>query len=117
MPEAPNNLLARLNCGPVTLSGTDTSLYERHLTFDQVIPVSAATARDRFEAVARSIRDALSQRWLRTERTYHDRNVKRVYYVSLEFLMGRALANNITNLLLDPLWIQFCQTKRIDPLD
>src|SRR4029078_6031454 len=78
--------LARYNCGPVKFSGGDNALYERHLTFDQVIPVSSATPRDKFEAVARSIRDVLSQRWLKTEQTYRERNAKRVYYLSLEFL-------------------------------
>src|SRR5262245_21461104 len=96
------NPLDRLNCGPVKFSGASGALYERHLTFDQVVPVAAATPRGRFEAVARSVRDALSQRWIKTEQTYHSRNVKRVYYLSLEFLMGRSLANNITNLLLEP---------------
>ena len=66
-----------------------------------MVPIAAATPRDRFEAVARSVRDLLSQRWIKTEQTYQTRNVKRVYYLSLEFLMGRSLANNITNLLLD----------------
>lgn len=115
MPRA--NPLDRLNCGPVTFSGANDALYERHLTFDQVTPFTAITPRIKFEAVARSVRDLLSQRWIKTERTYQTRNVKRVYYVSLEFLMGRSLANNITNLLLDPLWTQFCLKKRIDPLD
>src|SRR5262249_38901998 len=87
------SLLNRYNCGPVKFSGGDNALYERHLTFDQVVPVDSATARDKFEAVARSIRDVLSQRWVKTEQTYHARNAKRVYYVSLEFLMGRTLAN------------------------
>ena len=91
------HLLDRFNCGPVKFSGADNALYERHLTFDQVIPVAAAQPRDRFEAVAHAIRDVLSQRWIRTEQTYQERNVKRIYYLSLEFLMGRALSNNITN--------------------
>jgi len=112
-----HTLLERLNCGPIALSGTGDALYERHLTFDRVAPVESATARDRFEAIARAIRDVLSQRWLRTEETYRARNVKRVYYVSLEFLMGRSLANNIANLTLDPLWQEFCATQRIDPRD
>jgi len=111
------SLLDRFNCGPVEFSGTDDALFERHLTFDQVMPIASATARDKFEAVARSIRDVLSQRWLKTEQTYHDQNVKRVYYVSLEFLIGRALANNIANLLADPLWSDFCLRHKIDPLD
>ena len=111
------NLLDRYNCGPVKFSGGDNALYERHLTFDQVIPVNTATPRDKFEAVAHSIRDVLSQRWLKTEQTYRERNAKRVYYLSLEFLMGRALANNITNLMLDPVFGQFCKSHKIDPLE
>jgi starch phosphorylase len=111
------NLLDRYNCGPVAFSGGSTALYERHLTFDQVVPVAAATPRDRFEAVARSVRDVLSQRWIKTEQTYQARNAKRVYYLSLEFLMGRSLANNITNLLLDPVWSQLCEKHKIDPLE
>ena len=111
-----DKLLARYNCGPVKFSGNDHAFYERHLTFDQVIPVSAATPRDKFEAIARSVRDVLSQRWLKTEQTYQERNAKRVYYLSLEFLMGRALANNVTNLMLDPVLGHFCKRHKIDPL-
>src|SRR6185503_20090785 len=115
MPE--KDLLSRYNCGPVKLAGDDNALYERHLTFDQIVPVSRATPRDRFEAVARSVRDVLSQRWLKTEETYRERNVKRVYYLSLEFLMGRSLSNNITNLMLDPVWSQLCASHDLDPLE
>jgi starch phosphorylase len=114
---ASSNLLERFNCGPVTFSGGSDALYERHLTFDQVVPVATATPRDKFEAVARSVRDLLSQRWIKTEQTYQARNVKRVYYLSLEFLMGRSLANNITNLLLDPVWSQLCKKHQVDPLE
>jgi starch phosphorylase len=64
--------------------------------------LKATGARERFEAFARSVRDVLSQRWIRTEETYERQNPKRVYYLSLEFLIGRSLANNVTNLLLDP---------------
>ena len=62
----------------------------------------AAGPRERFEALARSVRDLLSQRWVRTEEHYARKNPKRVYYLSMEYLLGRSLANNITNLLLDP---------------
>ena len=117
MKKARSNPLDRFNCGPVKFSGGSDALYERHLTFDQVVPVAAATPRDKFEAVARSVRDLLSQRWIKTEQTYQTRNAKRVYYLSLEFLMGRSLANNITNLLLDPVWSQFCKKHKIDPLE
>jgi starch phosphorylase len=98
----------------VTLSGGADALYERHLTFDRVVPVAAATARDKFEAVARSVRGLLSQRWIKTEETYRTRNAKRVYYVSLGFLIGRSLANNVANLSLGPVWSQLCERHQID---
>ncbi len=116
-PHSQDAMLARYNCGPVNFSGGENALYERHLTFDKVVPVGNASLRDKFEAVAHSVRDALSQRWLMTERTYREQNAKRVYYLSLEFLMGRALANNVTNLLLDPVMSHFCQRHKLDPLE
>src|SRR5215471_7690496 len=96
-------LLDQYECGPLHFEGTDNAFYERHLLFDNVIPLAAATPRDQFEAAARSVRDVLSQRWVLTESTYERQNVKRLYYLSMEFLIGRSLANNVTNLLLDPL--------------
>jgi glycogen phosphorylase len=109
-------ILERFNCGSIAFSGGDNGLYERHLTFDHVTPIKTATPRDKFEAIAHSIRDVLSQRWIRTEQTYQSRNAKRVYYLSLEFLMGRALSNNITNMMLDPLLAPFWKKHKIDPL-
>jgi glycogen phosphorylase len=109
--------LKRFNCGPVQLTGDSDALYERHLTFDQVIPDTTATARDKYEAIARSVRDVLSQCWLKTEQTYRARNAKRVYYLSMEFLLGRSLENNMTNLLLAPVWESFYQHHKLDPLD
>lgn len=103
-------------CVPSPLTGSSEALYERHLTFDRVVRPEAASQRDRFEALARSVRDLLSQRWLLTESTYRARNVKRVYYVSLEFLMGRALANNVTNLTMGGLFAELCREHGLDPL-
>ena len=48
----------------------------------------------------------------RTERTYNRLNPKRIYYLSMEFLIGRSLANNVTNLLLDP-FVQRAAQQRI----
>ncbi|HUK83932.1 MAG TPA: glycogen/starch/alpha-glucan phosphorylase [Verrucomicrobiae bacterium] len=110
------SLLERYNCGPVKLSGEGNAFYERHVMFDQVVPDTETTDRDKFEAIARSVRDVLSQRWLKTERTYRQRNAKRVYYLSMEFLLGRLLANNITNLQMNAEARDFAQQHRLDPL-
>src|SRR5262252_8827434 len=100
--QAGADLLEQYGCGPIRFSGHQAALYERHLLFDDVIDPVAAGARERFEAVARSVRDVLSQRWVQTERVYDRENPKRIYYLSMEFLIGRSLSNNVTNLLLDP---------------
>ena len=110
-------LTAKYGCGPVHFSGRDEALYERHLLFDSGVEVAAATARDQFEALARSVRDVLSQRWLLTEKTYQEKNPKRLYYLSMEFLIGRSLANNVTNLLLSPLTDEFIRDKKLNLIE
>ncbi len=110
----PPAILDQYGCGSIRFTGTDDALYERHLVFDNVVDVAEAGPRERFEAVARSLRDVLSQRWLRTEATYERENPKRVYYLSMEFLIGRALANNLTNLLLEGHVAQSAREKKLD---
>src|SRR5271170_3320147 len=94
-PDGLAKLREQYGCGPVQLTGTDNALYERHLIFDNVVKLTAAGARERFEAFARSVRDILSQRWVLTEDTYEREIPKRIYYLSMEFLIGRSLANNV----------------------
>jgi starch phosphorylase len=112
--EAAPDLLTQYGCGPIRFSGHDDALYERHLLFDDVIDPLAAGGRERFEAAARSVRDVVSQRWVKTERTYNRLNPKRIYYLSMEFLIGRSLTNNVTNMLLDPYVSRAAQQRDLD---
>ena len=107
-------LRRQYGCGPVELTGSADGLYERHLLFDNVADPTTAGARERYEAFARSVRDVLSQRWVRTEQTYERANPKRVYYLSMEFLIGRSLTNNITNMLLSPFVGDFVKATSLD---
>jgi starch phosphorylase len=116
-PDGIAKLLEQYACGPVQFAGSANASYERHLVFDNVIALEAAGSRERFEALARSVRDLLSQRWVRTERHYTGRNPKRVYYLSMEYLIGRSLANNIINLLLDPIVRQAALRDHSDPME
>src|SRR4051794_32283389 len=84
--------------------------------FDDVLDPEDVGPRERYEAVARSVRDVLSQRWHWTEHTYNRENPKRVYYLSMEFLIGRSLSNNILNLRLDPVARRFLDEKQFDGL-
>ena len=106
-------LLSQYGCGPIKFVGND-GLYDRHIHFDNVMDDGSVGSRERFEAAARSIRDVLSQRWVLTEKTYERENAKRIYYLSMEFLLGRLLANNMTNLLLDGVVAEMARERKVD---
>jgi starch phosphorylase len=109
-----SELLKQYGCGPIPFVGTENAFYERHLVFDRAIDPKVASPRERFEAFSRAMRDILAQRWVLTKTTYEQQNAKRIYYLSLEFLIGRSLTNNIANLRLDPLIRLAVQEKGID---
>src|SRR5512138_100742 len=60
-----------------------------------------ATVRDWFNSAAYVVRDQMIERWMQTMRGYYDADAKRVYYFSMEFMMGRTLMNSLQSLELD----------------
>ena len=84
-----------------TRVGMDARAFRRsvldHLLFTCVKDLSDASAGDLYRALAHAVRDRLVHRWLATQRTYDERDVKRVYYLSSEFLTGRSLGLCLLN--------------------
>ncbi len=73
-----------------------------HLTYTVGKDALTATPRDWFNATAYATRDHLIGRWMETMRSYYESDAKRVYYLSMEFLMGRTLMNGMLNLGIEP---------------
>ncbi|MBY0527911.1 MAG: glycogen/starch/alpha-glucan phosphorylase [Gemmataceae bacterium] len=96
------------------LTGQEADWTERYLLCEQLVDPKQARPRQRFEAVARSIRDVLASRWIKTRQTREQENPKRVYYLSMEFLIGRTLVNNIINLMAEPVLQKALETAGFD---
>ncbi|XP_069569329.1 glycogen phosphorylase, muscle form [Brachyistius frenatus] len=75
--------------------------FNRHLHFTLVKDRNVATRRDYYFALANTVREHLIGRWIRTQQHYYEKDPKRVYYISLEFYMGRTLQNTMVNLALE----------------
>lgn len=60
--------------------------------------IDEATQEQVFQAVSYAVKDHIIDRWIATQKAYEEKNAKTVYYLSMEFLMGRALGNNMINL-------------------
>ncbi|OFZ82046.1 MAG: glycogen phosphorylase [Bdellovibrionales bacterium RIFOXYD1_FULL_53_11] len=69
-----------------------------HLHFTQGKVKETATVHDRFLSLAHTVRDRLVNRWIATQKAYYEQDIKRTYYLSAEFLLGRALSNNLISL-------------------
>jgi glycogen phosphorylase len=96
------------------LSGDGSDWTERYLLCDQLVDPKMARPRQRFEAMARSIRDLLAYRWVKTRQSRERENPKRVYYLSMEFLIGRTLINNVTNLMAEPVMQEALRREKLD---
>ncbi len=77
---------------PLDRAFVDHVEYTRGKNFD------SASAWDRYTALALSVRDRLAKSWVRTARRYYQQDAKRAYYLSAEYLLGRALGNNLINM-------------------
>ncbi|KAG8563466.1 hypothetical protein GDO81_016093 [Engystomops pustulosus] len=75
--------------------------FNRHLHFTLVKDRNVANTRDYYFALAHTVRDHLVGRWIRTQQYYYEHDPKRIYYLSLEFYMGRTLQNTMVNLGLE----------------
>jgi starch phosphorylase len=70
----------------------------RKLRYNMAKDPFTFTNHDLFLSLSYTIRDRVIERWIATQQQYYDNDVKRVYYLSLEFLLGRLLDNNVINL-------------------
>ena len=74
---------------------------QNHLVFSSGKTSDTATRRDWYAATAHTVRDHVMERWVKTRDENRARDPKRVYYLSLEFLIGRMLSNAALNLGID----------------
>ena len=71
---------------------------KNHLVFSCFKTNEAATPRDWYVTAAHTVRDHVVERWVRTASAYNEEDPKRIYYLSLEFLIGRMMSNAALNL-------------------
>ena len=72
--------------------------FAEHLEFELVKDKITVTGDDAYYALSLAVRDRLVKKWLRTQNEYYENDVKRVYYLSMEYLMGRLLGNALINM-------------------
>jgi len=103
---------AKLKALLTTKLGTDANAlrdsFARHLECSLAKDAYSATMLDIYKSLAYTVRDRMVKRWIDTQQSYYDNDVKRVYYLSMEFLMGRTLGNSLINLNLHDDVVRAC---------
>ncbi len=89
-------------------------LFLKHLEYTQGKDNFSVTRHDLYLALARSVRDLLVERWRDTQQAYYDQDAKRVYYISMEFMIGRSLGNSLINLDLVDVWRDILKELNLD---
>jgi starch phosphorylase len=88
--------------------------FEYHLRYTLAKDRFTATDRDRYHALALAVRDRVIGRWLATQETHHRQQVKRLYYLSMEFLIGRLLGSNVISLDLEEACVEVLKQLGLD---
>ncbi|HAP43137.1 MAG: glycogen phosphorylase [Spirochaetes bacterium GWD1_61_31] len=114
MSKANEVLSAAANCRWGKASADIAWGYAKHLKYTLGVDRYSTSAHDRYLALAYAVRDRLIDQWIATQQVHHDEDVKRVYYLSLEFLMGRALGNNVINMRIEDATSQALQDLGYD---
>ncbi|NMC75633.1 MAG: glycogen/starch/alpha-glucan phosphorylase, partial [Geobacteraceae bacterium] len=89
-------------------------LFLKHLEYTLGKDNFSVTRYDLYLALAHAVRDLLVERWRDTQQAYYDQNAKRVYYISMEFMIGRSLGNSIINLGLVDEWKEVLKELHLD---
>ena len=108
--------------GPATVQSMRQAM-ARHIQSSLAKDEYSATALDHYYALCYSVRDRLVDRWVNTQQTYYQEDTRRVYYLSMEYLMGRALHNALVNLgikevceqALEKEGIKLADLERLEP--
>ncbi len=86
--------------------GFDKEIFKKSVLFNMKNvfrkTVDEATPEQMYQAVAYAVKDVIIDEWIATHKTYEDQDVKTLYYLSMEFLMGRTLGNNIISIMAQP---------------
>ena len=88
--------------------------FQNHLKYTLAKDHFSATERDRYYALSLTVRDRLIEKWIATSQQYYNNDAKRIYYLSVEYLIGRAMGNNVINLRLDDVVTQAMEELGVD---